>query len=273
MSRKNGNNGGVTGTTRTTRTNVVKEKEKKQKPPRLSQEEKEMKHGKAKYLNYKIDLKFKTENQKKLYNAIKDPNIQILFVHGEAGVGKSIITMAACLELIQQKYKKITLIAPIVQNDEQIGMLPGDVSQKIFPHLECHIETAIKVIDFATGHGGKEIVENLLSEGIIEGRPVSFLRGWTFDNQIVIFEEIQNAKISALKTVCTRLGENSKMIFLGDCSQIDVKELKNNGLSALEFALNKFGDGEIPEIQTVKFERSDIVRNPLITKILDKWDK
>ena len=229
-----------------------------------------------KALDYKINITFKNQKQKDFYNAIKDEKTQIIFIQGEAGCGKSLVTIAAALDLISKSsnsYNNITIVALIVQNDENLGLLPGSIYDKTFPHLECHYENAIKVLNLSKNNNSREILTSLQNKGIIEGRPVSFLRSWTFSDRIVICEEAQNMRISAVKTVLTRIGENCKIIFAGDISQIDVKELKAKGAKCgLEYAIDKLGDGTLEEVKVIRFGREDIVRNPLISKILDRWD-
>lgn len=118
---------------------------------------------------------------------------------------------------------------------------------------------------------GKEIVKQLQKEGKIEIMCVSFLRGLTIDNAIVIIEEAQNLPKSSFKTILTRIGDNCKYIFDGDLEQIDNKELrKNKDNCGLKYAIEKLRD--IYGIGVIEFNRDEIVRNPIITQILDNWD-
>lgn len=224
-----------------------------------------------KSLEFKIYLKPKNKKQDELINEIKHK--EITFCSGSAGTGKSYIAMATALDLLKQdnQYKKITLIVPTVQSDIELGFLKGSLEEKILPHAEPHLYTMEKIIN-KSGGNGKIAVEILKRNGILDIKPVSFLRGATLDDQIILIEESQNLPISAFKTILTRLGENCKMIFLGDIDQIDNKELKKKGVrSGLDYAIEKLN--KLKEVGIITFTKDEIVRNPLITKILDNWDE
>lgn len=221
-------------------------------------------------LDYKLNLKLKNEKQKQLNEIIKLK--EITFCSGSAGTGKSYVAMATLLDLLKQDnaYKKITLIVPTVQSDLELGFLKGTLEDKIGPHAEAHLYTLEKIID-NSGGDGKIAVQALKKYDLIEIRPISFLRGFSLDNRLILCEESQNIPISGFKTILTRIGENSKLIFLGDIDQVDNKELKKKGnRSGLEYAIEKLS--KIEEIGTVKFENEDIVRNKLISIILDNWN-
>lgn len=231
-------------------------------------------------LEFKINLKFKSEKQKILSETIKES--QITFCSGKAGTGKSYVAFATALALLKDNdnfYRKITLIVPTIQSDIELGFLKGDLKDKIGPHAEAHLYTMEKIINKSNGGfyeegvvNGKMIIESLLRYDLIEIRPVSFLRGFTIDNSICICEESQNFPKSAFKTILTRIGENSKMIFLGDIDQIDNKSIKKqNDKCGLEYAMDRLESLE--DIGIVKFDKTDkTVRNPIIDKILNKWD-
>lgn len=223
-----------------------------------------------KSLDYKIFLKSKNKKQEELINEIKHK--EITFCSGSAGTGKSYIAMAVALDLIRQdnQFKKITLIVPTVQSDIELGFLKGSLEEKIFPHAEPHLYTMEKIIN-KSGGNGKIAVEMLRKNGLLDIKPVSFLRGATLDEQIILIEESQNLPVSAFKTILTRLGDNCKMVFLGDIDQIDNKELRKKGVrSGLDYAIEKLS--ELKEVGTITFNKDEIVRNPLISKILDNWE-
>lgn len=219
---------------------------------------------------FKLDFKCKNATQKKLVKTIK--NKDITFCSGAAGTGKSYISLATALELLKKEsqYKKIVIIVPTIQSDIEIGFLKGTLDQKIAPHSYPHLYTMEKILT-QSGNDGKEIMAQLQKEGKIEVMCVSFLRGLTIDNSIVFITESQNLPTSAFKTILTRIGDDSKYIFDGDLDQIDNKEIrKNKGLCGLQYAIQHLKDVE--EVGVVEFNKDEIVRNPIITKILEAWD-
>lgn len=224
-------------------------------------------------LKYKISLKCKNEKQKKLCEAIKDK--EIVFSCGSAGSGKSFISIGMALKLLKDKeknnYKKIILVVPTVQSDLEIGFLPGTVDEKLQYNAEASLYTMEKCLDQSGNSKSYDIILKLIKDGLLEIRCVSFMRGYTIDNAIVIIEESQQFPKSAFKTLLTRIGDNSKYIFNGDIEQIDNKDIKRGkDICGLSYAMDKLKDTD--EIGIVTFNRDEIVRNPLITKILDKWD-
>lgn len=226
--------------------------------------------GRGKGMDFKVYIKPKNPRQNLLIQTIKEK--ELVFCSGAAGTGKSYVAFATVLSLLKEDnpYKIITLIVPTVQSDLEIGFLKGTLDEKILPHAEPHLYTMEKIID-KSGGVGKTALEAFKKYGLLEIRPVSFLRGATLDNRIIVVEESQNFPMSAFKTILTRLGDNCKMIFLGDIEQVDNKELKKKGTkSGLEHAMEKLKN--IPEIGMVEFSKDEIVRNPLISKILEKWE-
>lgn len=210
----------------------------------------------------KIDYKFKNTSQKQFINLIE--NNQITICSGPAGVGKSYISVAIALNLLKSGvYKKIHLITPAVEAGEKLGFLPGDLLEKLQPYLYSTYYLFDKLI-------GKANRMKLISNGYIEPLAISFLRGVNIDNSILIFEEAQNSSITTMKTILTRIGNNSKFIISGDLDQIDNDKITNCSRSGLQYALdNLYG---IEQIGLFKFTDNDVnVRNPLITKILNKF--
>lgn len=204
----------------------------------------------------KIAVKAKTVNQKKLVNEIK--NKEIVICSGLAGTGKTFISCAVALELLKNdpKYRKIVIVKSVTTlKDEEIGYLKGSMKEKMEPFMYSFIHNFEKIV-------GKHNVEALRNAGMIEELPIAYMRGINIDNSITIIDECQNISIDNIRTIMTRLGENSKMIFLGDENQIDMKR-KNQ--SSLEFILNKFKDFD--EVGTIILGEDDVVRNPLIKKI------
>jgi phosphate starvation-inducible PhoH-like protein len=204
----------------------------------------------------KVDIKAKTQNQKKLVNEIK--NKEIVICSGLPGTGKTFLSCGVALELLKNdpRYRKIVIVKSVTTlKDEEIGFLKGTMKEKMEPFMYSFMHNFEKVI-------GRQNVESLRASGMIEELPIAYMRGINIDNSITIIDEAQNISIDNIRTIMTRLGENSKMIFLGDENQIDMKKKSE---SSLNFIINKFKDFE--EVGTVVLGEDDVVRNPLIKKI------
>jgi phosphate starvation-inducible PhoH-like protein len=188
---------------------------------------------------------------------------EIIICSGPAGVGKSMISVLKALELLKNPnndFYQIILCTPAVEADEKLGFLKGTLEDKMEPYIYSSIYLFEKAI-------GKSRVESLLEREYIKVIPLAFMRGINIDNAIVIAEEFQNATPRQVKTLLTRIGYNSKFIISGDLEQSDrYKDIKETGLYD---ALNRLV--EIDEIGVFKFSESDIVRNKVISKILDKY--
>ena len=211
----------------------------------------------------KTKEKFLTINQKKYYDILIDSEITIC--SGPAGVGKSYITMKAAVDLLadpKSPYEKIIIVRPAVEAEEKLGSLPGNVEEKLDPYIFPSYYLLNKII-------GKESREKLKEIEVIEVFALAFMRGMNIDNSILIFEEGQNASPSQMKLLLTRIGYNSKFFISGDVEQSD--KYKNKTLSGLWDAIEKFRDDDY--VSTFEFkDKNDIVRNPLISKILRKYD-
>ena len=212
----------------------------------------------------KTKEKFLTINQKKYYDTLIDSEITIC--SGPAGVGKSYITMKAAIDLISDPktpYEKIIIVRPAVEAEEKLGSLPGNVEEKLDPYIFPSYYLMNKII-------GKEAREKLKDLAVIEVFALAYMRGMNIDNSILIFEEGQNASPSQMKLLLTRIGFNSKFFISGDVEQSD--KYKNKTQSGLWDAIEKFRDGE--DISVFEFkDKKDIVRNPKITKILEKYEE
>jgi len=208
----------------------------------------------------KFKLRGKNKKQKELITEI-DKN-QITFAVGPSGVGKSYISVAKALELLanpDNQYQKIYVITPAVEADNSIGWLKGSLEDKLDPYLFSTYYLIDKII-------GKKNRKQMQEMRIIEPLAYGFIRGISIDNAIVIAEESQNTGVSQMKTLLTRIGYNTKFIISGDLEQTDRKG-NNNGLSD---GINRIKD--IEEIGLVEFSTKDIVRNPLISKILKRYN-
>ncbi len=211
----------------------------------------------------KYRLKCKNYKQKEFSNLITDK--EIVIATGPAGVGKSYIAIARAFELIQNtsnQYKHIILINPAVEAEEKYGFMPGTLREKLDPFVGSSIDIIDKIIGI-----DKRI--KLEEEGIIIVGALGFLRGKTIDNAILVMEEAQNMSPNQMKTLLTRIGTNSKFIISGDLDQSDrYSDYKQTGLYD---AVNRHKN--IDQFGFMVFDESDIVRNPLITLILNNYKK
>lgn len=225
---------------------------------------KEYKTEKEKFLEIVLkDLYFKpkTENQKKYYDLIEEKEITIC--SGPAGVGKSMVSIVKALELLKNpkySFNNIVICKPAVPAEEDLGSLPGDIAQKLDPYLYSSMYLFNKVI----GEGG---TKTLMDSGYITIMGLGYMRGINIDNSIVIAEEFQNASPKQMKTLLTRIGANSKFIISGDLEQSD--KFKNSEQSGLYDSIKRLSN--VPEIGIFQFEGKDIVRNKIISIILDKY--
>jgi phosphate starvation-inducible PhoH-like protein len=205
--------------------------------------------------------KFLTENQRTYYeNLTKN---QITICSGPAGVGKSYIAMKAAVDLLRDtnnSYEKIMIVRPAVESEEKLGSLPGTLEEKLDPYISPSYYLLNKLI-------GKENREKLIELELIEVQALAFIRGWNIDNTILIFEEAQNSTPNQMKLLLTRIGFNSKFFISGDLEQTD--RYKDKTQTGLWDAIKKFRD--MDDIGIFEFDENDIVRNPLITKILKKY--
>jgi len=225
----------------------------------------------SKLLDFKLKLKCKNQKQKELHNLIKDK--QIVFCQGSAGTGKSYIAANTSLDLLKNgPYKRIIICCPNVESSSmQIGFLPGDLQEKIHPFFDAIEFTIEKIFEDSGNFNSKDILTDLLKNDIIVEEAASFLRGKTFDDSIIIIDESENFNKQEILLILTRIGRNSKMIFLGDNMQIDRKDIKKSGEKCgLDYAFEKLKD--IEDIGFLEFTEEDIVRNPIITEILKKWN-
>ena len=163
--------------------------------------------------------------------------------------------------LKENKIKKIILTRPAVEAGESLGFLPGDLKEKVDPYLTPLYDALYEVL-------GLETVNNLIERGVIEIAPLAYMRGRTLENAYVILDEAQNTTEKQMKMFLTRLGFSSKMIVTGDITQIDLPRGVNSGLKQA----TKMLEG-IKGISVVRFDSIDVVRHPLVQKILDAYDK
>lgn len=228
-----------------------------------------------KELDFKVNIKCKNKKQKEFLKLLKSPDKTICFGIGSAGSGKSYISLAYALEELTNMtslYNKIVCFVPTCEAGEMsIGFLKGYVDEKIEPYVQCDTHTMVKILDNSGNTNSKKIINNLVKEEIIQYELVNFVRGKTFDNTIVLINESENYSKEELLLLLTRLGENSKIIISGDLQQLDRKDIKSNKKeSGLDYAVKKLN--HLNEFGLVQFTHEDIVRNPLISKIINAWE-
>lgn len=212
--------------------------------------------------NLDINVKPRTENQKAFLQLIDDKEITI--GAGYAGTGKTYLACAKALMLLKEgKYNKIVLIKSVTGlPGEDIGWIPGSIESKMEGTMFSFMFNFNKLV-------GDENTEHLKDNNYIEVLPLTYIRGISIDNAIIICDEVQNLDYDKCETLLTRLGSNSKLILIGDERQIDLKDKKS---SVLDFLCEKFKDAS-PKISTIRFLKEDIVRNPLIKLIEEIFDK
>ena len=211
----------------------------------------------------KTKEKFLTESQRVYYNMLCDNQITICSC--PSGVGKSYIAMKAAIDLLSDPstpYDKIIIVRPAVEAEEKLGSLPGNVEEKLDPYIFPSYYLLNKII-------GKENREKLKDIEAIEVFALAYMRGMNIDNSILIFEESQNATPKQMKLLLTRIGFNSKFFISGDLEQTD--RYKDKTQSGLWDAIEKFKN--VNDIGVFEFKDTDVVRNPLITKILSRYEE
>tara|TARA_R110000803_G_scaffold208838_2_gene277853 strand:- start:1060 stop:1827 length:768 start_codon:yes stop_codon:yes gene_type:complete len=209
-----------------------------------------------------VNYKCKTENQGKLRDSIR--NNEITIVSGLPGTGKTYIACAEALKMIKSKpkYKKILLVKSVVQlKGEELGHLPGDIQEKFDPYMGSFVDNFEKII-------GESLTRKLRELGLINMQPLAFVRGRSIDNTIIIVDEAQNISIDNMRTLMTRIGDNSKMIILGDVKQKDIRNKKDSSLEVIIDRFNKIDNFGCVELR----DPNDVVRNPIIKIIEHTFD-
>jgi len=200
----------------------------------------------------------RSEKQKNYVRALRESDIIISC--GPAGTGKTFLAVAVALTmLLDKKIERIILSRPAVEAGERLGFLPGDMREKVDPYLRPLYDSLYDLLDF-------EKIQKRIEIGDIEIAPLAFMRGRTLKNSFAILDEAQNATDTQIKMFLTRIGENSKIVINGDPSQID---LPNKSLSGLNRSRKLLG--HLNEISVVDFDHSDVVRHPLVSKIVKAY--
>ncbi len=179
-----------------------------------------------------------------------------------AGTGKTYLAVAYAVSMLKhEKVEKIILTRPAVEAGESLGFLPGDMKEKVDPYLRPLYDALNEML-------GTEIVEKYIEKEIIEIAPLAFMRGRTLNNAVVILDEAQNTTKAQMKMFLTRMGRQTKMIVTGDITQIDLIRKKDSGLTQACEILEG-----IEGIEIVHLHDSDVVRNPLVQKIIERYAK
>ena len=200
----------------------------------------------------------RSEKQKNYIKALK--NADIVISAGPAGTGKTFLAVAVALTmLLEKKIERIILSRPAVEAGERLGFLPGDMKEKVDPYLRPLYDSLYDLLDF-------EKIQKKIEVGDIEIAPLAFMRGRTLKNAVAILDEAQNATDTQIKMFLTRIGENSKIIINGDPSQIDLPNKMLSGLNRSKKLLN-----HLNEISVVDFDHTDVVRHPLVSKIVKAY--
>jgi phosphate starvation-inducible PhoH-like protein len=200
----------------------------------------------------------RSEKQKEYVRALRESDIVISA--GPAGTGKTFLAVAVGLTLLlDKKIERIILSRPAVEAGERLGFLPGDMKEKVDPYLRPLYDSLYDLFDY-------EKIQRMIEVGDIEIAPLAFMRGRTLKNSFAILDEAQNATDTQIKMFLTRIGENSKIVINGDPSQIDLPHKNTSGLSRSKNLL-----GHLNEVSVVDFDHSDVVRHPLVSKIVKAY--
>jgi len=200
----------------------------------------------------------RSEKQKKYVRALKEN--EIIISAGPAGTGKTFLAVAVALTmLLEKKIERIILSRPAVEAGERLGFLPGDMREKVDPYLRPLYDSLYDLLDY-------EKIQKKIEVGDIEIAPLAFMRGRTLKNSFAILDEAQNATDTQIKMFLTRIGENSKIVINGDPSQIDLPNKSLSGLNRSKKLL-----GHLKEISVVDFDHTDVVRHPLVSKIVKAY--
>ncbi|WEV61088.1 PhoH family protein [Streptococcaceae bacterium ESL0729] len=205
-------------------------------------------------------IRVKNMGQKIYLEAVK--NHDITFGIGPAGTGKTFLAVVLAVQALKRGHvKRIVLTRPAVEAGENLGFLPGDLQEKVDPYLRPVYDALYQIL-------GKETTTRMMDRGTIEIAPLAYMRGRTLDDAFVILDEAQNTTVMQMKMFLTRLGFNSKMIVNGDVSQIDLPRNAKSGLIDAEGKL-----GKIRAIDFVYFTAKDVVRHPVVAKIIEAYEE
>tara|TARA_Y100000590_G_scaffold141136_1_gene161950 strand:- start:118 stop:1122 length:1005 start_codon:yes stop_codon:yes gene_type:complete len=202
----------------------------------------------------------RSEKQSEYIKALKENDI--IMCLGPAGTGKSFLAVSVAVTLLmEKKIDRVILSRPAVEAGEKLGFLPGDMKEKVDPYLRPLYDALYELF-------GADKIDKKIESGEIEIAPLAFMRGRTLKNCFAILDEAQNATETQIKMFLTRIGENSKLVVNGDPSQIDLINKNQSGLIKSKGILK-----DINEIKIVEFDHNDVVRHPLVSKIIRAYQK
>jgi len=215
---------------------------------------------KYKFETWKKTIIPKSLGQNSYFEALN--NYELVFGLGPAGTGKSYLAVAKGIDMLKKGLvEKIILTRPAVEAGERLGFLPGDMKEKIDPYLRPIYDALYEMMP-------SDRVEKKIQSGEIEIAPLAFMRGRTFNNAYVIVDEAQNTTSVQMKMVLTRIGEGSRMVINGDLSQVDLPSGQISGLQESQKILSKIND-----IKIVTLEAEDVIRHPIVAKIIKAYDQ
>ena len=208
----------------------------------------------------KNDLQGRTPRQQSYLKLIQENDIN--FGIGPAGTGKTYLAVASAIDALnREKIKRIILVRPAVEAGEKLGFLPGDLAQKVDPYLR-------PLYDALYDLGGYETVNKWFEKQIVEIAPLAYMRGRTLNQSFIILDEAQNTTPEQMKMFLTRIGFGTKAVITGDITQIDLNKGQKSGLLEIEKVLKY-----IKGISFTKFQSKDVVRHPIVQKIIDAYDR
>ena len=202
----------------------------------------------------------RSKKQSEYLKALQNENI--IMSLGPAGTGKSFLAVSVAVTLLmEKKIEKVILSRPAVEAGERLGFLPGDMKEKVDPYLRPLYDALYDLF-------GYEKIQRKIETGAIEIAPLAFMRGRTLKNSFAILDEAQNATLTQIKMFLTRIGENSKLVVNGDPSQVDLINKNHSGLVKSKKILKN-----VKEIKVIEFDHRDVVRHPLVSKIIQAYQK
>lgn len=205
-------------------------------------------------------IRVKNMGQKKYVEAIAKNDV--VFGIGPAGTGKTFLAVVCAIAAFKKgEVSKIVLTRPAVEAGESLGFLPGDLKEKVDPYLRPIYDSLYSIL-------GTNTTDHLMERGVIEVAPLAYMRGRTLDDAFVILDEAQNTTDAQMKMFLTRLGFNSKMIVNGDMTQVDLPGRQRSGLIDAQHILKG-----IEQIKFIQFSANDVVRHPVVAKIINAYEK